>query len=165
MADKQLLVSWLNDAYAMETALVPILENHAKDAKAHPTIEARDREHAEQTRIQAERIRECLERLGEKPSKVKTALGSLFGMLQAPATGMFGDEIVKNFLMDYATEHFEIACYEALITACEQLGEGEIAAVCRENLREEQEMADWIKDYLPSVVSEYCRQPIGVKQS
>lgn len=165
MADRQLLIAWLNDAYAMENALVPILENHAKDAKQYPAIEARDREHAQQTRLQAERIRECLERLGEKPSATKSALGSLFGYLQAPATGMFGDELVKNFLMDYATENFEIACYEALIVASEQLGENEIAAVCRENLKEEQEMAEWIRDFLPSIVSEHVRGSVGVSQS
>jgi ferritin-like metal-binding protein YciE len=165
MADKQLLVAWLNDAYAMEMALVPILENHAKDANNHPAIEARDREHAEQTRKQAERIKGCLERLGEKPSKAKAALGSLFGYMQAPMTGMFSDELVKNFLMDYAIEHFEIACYEALITASEQLGENEIASVCRGILQEEQEMADWIRDFLPTIVSEHCQQPIASRQS
>jgi len=157
MHDRQLLISWLNDAYAMETALIPILENHAKDASAFPAIEAKDREHAAQTRQQAERIKGCLERLGEQPSKVKTALGSLFGFLQAPATGLFGDELIKNFLMDYATENFEIACYEALITAADQLGETEIAAVCRDILQEEQQMADWIRNNLPSVVAQYTR--------
>ena len=90
MADRQLLVTWLNDAYAMEKALVPVLENHAKDASAYPEVEARDREHAEQTRRHAELIKGCLEQLGESPSTVKTTLGSLFGFLQAPATGIFG---------------------------------------------------------------------------
>lgn len=157
MSDRQTLISWLNDAYAMETALIPILENHAKDARAFPAIEAKDREHAAQTRQQAERIKGCLERLGEQPSKVKTALGSLFGHLQAPATGLFGDELIKNFLMDYATENFEIACYEALSIAADQLGEPEIAAVCREIQQEEQQMADWIRNNLPGVVREYTR--------
>lgn len=157
MSDRQTLISWLNDAYAMETALIPILENHAKDARAFPAIEAKDREHAAQTRQQAERIKGCLERLGEQPSKVKTALGSLFGHLQAPATGLFGDELIKNFLMDYATENFEIACYKALSIAADQLGEPEIAAVCREIQQEEQQMADWIRNNLPGVVREYTR--------
>ena len=160
MSDRQTLVSWLNDAYAMEIALIPILENHAKDASAFPAIEAKDREHAAQTRLQAERVKACLERLGEQPSKVKTAIGSVFGFLQAPATGMFGDELVKNFLMDYATENFEIACYEALVTAADQVGEPEIASVCREILQEEQQMADWIRNNLPSVVAEYTRTPV-----
>ena len=42
MAHKELLINWLNDAYSMETALIPILENHAKDAKNYPDIQARD---------------------------------------------------------------------------------------------------------------------------
>lgn len=85
----------------------------------------------------------------------------VFGFLQAPATGMFGDELIKNFLMDYATENFEIACYEALVTAADQVGEPEIAAVCREILQEEQQMADWIRNNLPSVVAEYTRTPVA----
>lgn len=158
MANRELLVAWLNDAYAMEQSLIPILENHAKDASDHPEVEARDREHAEQTRQQAESIKGCLERLGESPSTVKSMMGSLFGNLQAPATGMFGDELVKNFVMDYAAENFEIACYDALITASEELGETEIAEVCRRIRQEEQAMADWIRSHLPSIVSEHCRQ-------
>lgn len=159
MADRQLLIAWLHDAYAMETALIPILENHAEDATRYPDVQARDREHALQTRQQAERLKECLERLGEKPSTVKTTLGSLFGRLQAPVTGMFSDEVIKNFLMDYATENFEIACYEALIAASEQVGEPEVARVCREILQEEQAMADWIRQRLPSIVVDHCRSP------
>ena len=39
--NNELLVAWLNDAYAMEQALVPALENHAKDAKDNVAARAR----------------------------------------------------------------------------------------------------------------------------
>ena len=57
MAHKELLITWLNDVYRVETALIPILENHAKDAKNHPDIQARNQQHIEETRRHAEGVR------------------------------------------------------------------------------------------------------------
>jgi len=158
MNRKELLVDWLNDAYAMEKALIPVLENHAKDAKDHPMVKAKDEEHLAETRRHAELVEECLARLGEKPSSTKQMLGSIFGMLQAPMTGLAGDEIVKNFLTDFAAENFEIACYEALVHAATEFGEPEIAATCRQILEEERRMAQWLQDHLPQIVSEYAHE-------
>ena len=158
MTQKELLIAWLNDAYALEKALVPVLENHAKDAKDHPKIQARDEEHLEETRRHAELVKGCLERLGETPSTAKQVLGTLFGAMQAPATGMYRDEIVKNFLTDFAAENFEIASYEALVHAAEEMGEMEIAATCRGILEDERRMASWLLENLPDVVREQCRQ-------
>lgn len=151
---KDLLVAWLNDAHAMEQGLVPVLENHAKDAREHPEIEGRIRQHVQETRRHAELVRGCLERLGEKPSKTKAALAKVFGNFQAPTTGMFTDENVKNGLSDYAVENFEIAAYSALIHAAEQMGEPEIASTCEEIRREEEQMAEWLQQQLPRIVEE-----------
>lgn len=41
-APREMLIAWLNDAHTTEQALVPILENHARDAREHPDIQARD---------------------------------------------------------------------------------------------------------------------------
>jgi ferritin-like metal-binding protein YciE len=40
MKGKETLIAWLNDAYAMEQALIPVLENHAEDAKDFPDVAA-----------------------------------------------------------------------------------------------------------------------------
>lgn len=161
MSNRDVLVSWLNDAYAMESALVPILENHARDAKEHPALQARIEEHVGETRRQAEMVKGCIERLGSSPSTAKKALGSLFGMVQAPATGMAADELVKNAIMDFASENFEIASYEALLTAARQCDEPEVAAVCEQILVEERQMAQWLQENLPGLVQGYCRQAAG----
>jgi ferritin-like metal-binding protein YciE len=65
---------------------------------------------------------------------------------------MFADETVKNGLMDYATEHFEIACYRALSETARNLNQQHVAQVCGEILRDEQEMADWLSAQLPKIV-------------
>ena len=74
------------------------------------------------------------------------------GSIQGVATGMFEDELVKNALMDYASENFEIACYQALIVAAERFGDEETVSVCRDILRDEQEMAAFLSNALPNVV-------------
>jgi ferritin-like metal-binding protein YciE len=153
-----LLIAWLNDAYAMESALIPILENHASDVQEDPAAHARIRQHADETRRHAERVKECVERLGSSTSATKTGFATLSGYMQSVSTGMFSDELVKNALMDYATEHFEIACYQALSAAAQQLGHPEIAAVCDEIMREERAMAEWLQGQLSTIVRQSVAQ-------
>lgn len=151
MTSKDQLVSWLNDAYSMERSLLMVLENHAKDGRDFPEIKTRDEQHLAETRHHADNLERCLAILGEKPSKTKGAIGSVMGKVQGAASGAFRDEIVKNFLSDYAAEHMEIACYESLIVAAEELGYPEIARMCRENLADEEDMAAWLKERIPEV--------------
>jgi ferritin-like metal-binding protein YciE len=150
--EEEQLIAWLNDAYAMEKAQVPILENHANDARRHPEVRERDLQHLKETKEHARDIKRCLEHLGEKPSATKKAIGRVTGAMQSVATEPFQDELMKNFLMDYAAEHFEIACYRSLITAAEEAGHPKIARVCQEILEEEEAMAEWLRDHLPKAV-------------
>lgn len=98
--NKDLLVRWLNDAYAMEHQLLPVLENHAKDVKNNPPAQQRIRQHIDETKRHAERMEQCVKRLGASPSTMKSTLASLMGSAQAISTGMFRDEIVKNALSE-----------------------------------------------------------------
>jgi ferritin-like metal-binding protein YciE len=156
---RETLLSWLNDAYAMEKGLVQVLENHAKDAKDHPEMYRRITEHLEKTRLHAERVRECVERLGGSISSVKTAMGAVSGFVHGRTTGVSPDELVKNALGDYASEHLEIACYKALIVAARSLGEQEVVRVCESILHDEEDMARWLDLNLPKAVQEYLGQP------
>jgi ferritin-like metal-binding protein YciE len=151
MSARQLLASWLRDAHAMETGLVPILENHARDVEANREMAARIKRHAEETRRHAQLVRGCLQRLDSDTSTVKTGLAAVMGTIESVSTAMFGDEILKNALMDYASEHFEIACYRALVEAATAADETEIAATCSEILREEEQMAEWLSTELPRI--------------
>ena len=153
MPHEDLVKAWLKDAYAMEMALVPVLENHAKDAKDYPEFRDRIQEHVEQTKHHAELVKQCLNRLGEQPSAVKSMIGDLTGLVQSVATGAFQDELVKNSLTDYATENFEIASYSALAAAAQELGDTETERVCEEIMTEEQDMADWLDEHLPEAVT------------
>ncbi|HYP16383.1 MAG TPA: ferritin-like domain-containing protein [Opitutus sp.] len=144
-------ITWLNSAYSMEQSLEKVLQNHAKDASDFPEIRDRIERHIAETRGHAERVRECLSLLDETPSTAKSVIGNITGMVQGASTGLFRDELIKNFLGDYASEHFEIACYRSLIAAAEDLEQPEIAELCRANLRDEEEMARWLEDSIPQV--------------
>lgn len=120
----------------------------------------RIRRHIDETQTHLNRIEQCLTQLGTTPSAVKTAMGSVFGTVQSVMTGMFSDEMIKNALGDYGAEQFEVAAYTALVAAADELGEDEIARLCEQNLRDDQLMAAWLEQQIPTVVAQMI-----VKQS
>jgi ferritin-like metal-binding protein YciE len=154
MTGKDVLIAWLNDAHGMENALVQILEHQIKDAKDYPQVQTKLEQHLEQTRRHAQMVKGCVEALGGNTSAVKTGMANLFGQMQALSTGPAKDEMVKNALADYAAENFEVASYTALIHAAQQLSEPQTARVCQQILQEDQAMADWIEQNLPTLVQQ-----------
>jgi ferritin-like metal-binding protein YciE len=159
MATDQLL-SWLNDAYAMELGLAPILENHARDA-VDSGARARIERHAAETRRHAELLQQCIERLGGHVSVVRAAVSAVMGGVESLATAPFRDELVKNSLMDYASEHFEIACYRALMIASREAGCDDVVKTCEKILAEEIAMAAWLENQIPTVVLGAMRGPMA----
>jgi ferritin-like metal-binding protein YciE len=148
------LIAWLNNAYAMETQLVPVLTAHAGEPGVSNAARQRLIEHATESQRHAARLEEALTQLGTSHSVLKSAIGSVMGVVQSVETTLFSDKVVKNALMDYAAEQFEIAAYQALIVAANELGEIEVAALCRRNLEEDRQMVAWLEEQLPSIVVE-----------
>lgn len=148
-----LVIAWLNDALAMENALAVVLQHRIKDAKGFPAVEQLDRQHLAETLEHAARVKQCIARLGAKPSTVKSLFGTIFGAMQAPMTGLAKDEVVKNCLVDHAAEQFEVASYAALIAAANEIGDTETATICEQNRREDEAMAAKLMAGLPAVVA------------
>lgn len=152
------LSAWLKDAYSMEIGLVPVLENHAKDAKDNPQLRARIEQHVLETRRHADLVKGCLERLGEKPNAIKSAVGKVTGVVTSAITAPFEDDIVKNGLADFATENFELASYKALAHAAQRDGDMETASVCQQIMQDEKNMAMYLDQALPTVVEQAMRK-------
>lgn len=157
MPQREQIISWLKDAHAVEQSLANILQQHIKDAADNPVMRERLEQHLRETHQHADRVRECLESLGESPSGMKSMAGSAMGMVEGMSTGMFRDEMVKNVIADYAAEHFEMGCYSALAAAAEDAGFSEIAQTCREIFGEEAEMADWLEEQIPEVARQHLQ--------
>lgn len=155
MTRREELLHWLNDAYSMELTNIKILEEHIRDAEQFPEIQGRLRSHLGETRRHADRVRHCIEDIGGKVSRSKAMLGNMLGRMKSMSTGMFNDELVKNALSDSATEHFEVACYKSLIAAAEDLGEERVIHACRQNMEEDQAMADWVDSQVPHVTRRF----------
>jgi ferritin-like metal-binding protein YciE len=147
------LVTWLDDAHAMETGLVGILQSHASHFTEFPGAADRIRRHVTETEQHARRLEQCLAQLGAAPSGVKSTLSSLMGTIEGASTVMFRDRLAKDVLADYAAEQFEVACYTALVSVALRLGYTDVARLCEDNLREDMAMAEWLLEQVPDVVS------------
>ncbi len=154
MAQQDLFISWLHDAYAMEINLTHVLEHRVDDAKNYPSIQMKDQQHLDQTRQHAEMVKSILERLGENTSAVKSGMAHIMGNVQAISTGPTKDEMVKNCLADYASESFEIACYRSLITAAQGLGDSTAAQTFQRILQDEQDAASFLLSVIPDVTQD-----------
>lgn len=158
METQEQLVSWLRDAHAMELNVAATLQRHVAAAADHPEWRDRLERHLRDTRDHARRVSACLDQLKAGTSAVKDATGNFMGAIQGVATNFLADDIVKNALIAYAMEHFEIASYSALVAAAEQAGFVEIAHTCSDLLREEVQMALWLEDEIPKLTRRYVEE-------
>ena len=152
------LMDWLRDAHAMEEQAEQILSGQAKRIEHYPHLRAAIERHLEETREQARRVRQCIERRGGDTSTLKDATAKVVAFGQN-LSGMFAsDEVVKGALASYAFEHMEIASYKALILATQEIGEPTLGESLKEVLAEEEAMAQWLDSQLPAIVREAVTQ-------
>jgi ferritin-like metal-binding protein YciE len=149
------VISWLNDAYAMERSLEVMLRKQAENGDAHHAIRERARIHLDETEAHAERVGQCLEMLGETPSTIKSVAGQVMEFAKGTMSKMATDERVKDFLCAYGAEYFEVASYKALIASASVAGVEEIVPLLEKNLKEDQVMGAWLDDNVSAVVRDY----------
>lgn len=154
MTKKEMYLRWLNDAYAMEEGIATSLSKQADALEDEPEARMMVQDHLEQTRIQSDKVKECIERQGGDVSSVKSASSKVAGWLDNVMMGMMHDKLVKIAIADHAIEHLEMAAYRALMTAAEEMGDSETKEVCQEILREEEAMAEKLLHKIPQVTKQ-----------
>ena len=149
----ELLISWLNDAYAMEQAQIRMLERFSTDFEPYPDIRSELRQHLIETRQQLDDIRECLTTLGVAPRAAQrpTPIQGLYP--DSSHVTFKEDELVKNLLVLHACEHYEHITYLALAEGARQASQDEIADICERIAEEEMAMAEWVEEQVPVVVA------------
>ncbi|MER9445743.1 DUF892 family protein [Mesorhizobium sp. M0340] len=152
---REWFVQWLRDAHAMEEQAETMLNGQLSRIENYPELRERIRQHLDETKQQAARLKSCLDQMDEGSSMMKDAGGKLTAMAQSLSGVFAGDEVMKGSLASYTFEHMEIASYTILIAAARSLGETEVLRACEENLREEVAMADWLKSRLPSTAEQF----------
>ncbi|MGQ3357016.1 MAG: ferritin-like domain-containing protein, partial [Phreatobacter sp.] len=113
--DDDRLDQWLRDAHAMEQQAVKMLDGMAGRIENYPELKARIARHAEETRLQAATLEDCLKRRGTDVSTLKDVAGKVMGMGQGLSGLVVGDEIIKGSMAGYTFEHMEIAAYRVLV--------------------------------------------------
>jgi ferritin-like metal-binding protein YciE len=163
MADsyKDLYITGLRDAHALETQAVELLKRQVERLENYPAMSERLRQHIEESRNQATRIERILDNFGTSQSTLKDAGLGLVGNLLALAHAPAPDEVVKNTLANYAFEHYEIASYRGLLTMAEMAGDASGPKLLQESLEEEIRMAEWINQHLSETVRTYMQRNIS----
>jgi len=142
------LISYIQDAYAMENHIVEILEKQVKATQRFPDIQAQIQQHLEATKQHRQRMEYRLGFYNTKPSAVKDAVTSVMGNVAGAAAGARTDSLAKDARDDYATEHLEIAAYELLIATAQAFGDRDTIQACEMNLRDEVVMAHWLESHM-----------------
>lgn len=162
MNTKDELMDWLRDAYAMERGLEVSLRKMADSEETPFALRERARLHLHQTGEHAEAVKQALEELGSDTSALKTGLAKTMESLKGFGTFFAKDEEIKDILAASAMEHFEIACYRAIRTGASLLGLTSVEMMCDRILFEEEEMAKWLDEHLPEVVTHYLQHEAHV---
>ncbi len=155
---KEHVLDWLRDAHAMEQQAEQMLKAQSGRLKHYPQLKARIDQHLEGTLGQQKIVAECIERLGGSTSTVKDLGGKLMAFAHAAGGMTMTDEVVKGAIMSYVFENLEIASYTALIAAAKRCGDLETKAACERILPQEQAMAQWLLEHIPSISTEYLQR-------
>ena len=127
--------------------MLPRLEREARDDELKEGF----RRHLEETRRHVQNVEQAFKVLGAEPQG--TAAPAIKGLkTQHEGFASAADDDVLPDVLDAvsagsaaATEHHEIAEYEGAITLAQGLGLGGVAEVLQENLRDDEQMLNGVK--------------------
>ncbi|MDQ2803269.1 MAG: ferritin-like domain-containing protein [Pseudomonadota bacterium] len=160
----EIYTTGLRNQHAVENRAVELLTRQVERLENYPEMEARMRQHIEESRVQAQRIEELLSSLGTSHSSLKDTALSLAGNMAALMHTVAPDEVLKNSLANYAFEHFEIASYKSLLALSDAVGRAADQPALKQSLGEEIDMAQWLDQHLADTTLRFLqRSEAGLK--
>ncbi|ESY64452.1 ferritin-like domain-containing protein [Mesorhizobium opportunistum] len=154
---REIFVVGLRNAHAMENQALSIMKPQVERIENYPEVADRLRRHIQETEGQIARLEAVLDGLDEEHSTLKDTALSMVGSMAAMGHSMAGDEIIKNSLANFAFENYEIAAYNSLLVLAEAGGFQDAERVLKQNLSEEEAMANWLKENLSDVTLRYAK--------
>jgi ferritin-like metal-binding protein YciE len=148
----------LRNQHAVENQAIELLERQVGRLENYPEMEARMRQHIEESREQARRLEDLLAQHDTSHSSVKDTMMSLVGNLAALGHTPAPDEVLKNTMANFAFEHYEIASYKSLLTLADLAGQDGARTALETSLREEEQMAAWIEEHIDATVRRYVER-------
>jgi ferritin-like metal-binding protein YciE len=152
---RSVFVTGLQNAHAVENQALALIDRQLDRLVRYPEISERLRAHRVETEVQIRRLDEILATLNARNSSIKDFALNFMGNMAALGTVMAADEVLKDQMINYAFENFEVASYRSLIALAEAGDFAAATGLLRETLREEEAMAAWVLDSLPSLTLKY----------
>src|ERR687886_1000787 len=163
------LVEHFNEMLSAENAGIDYLQARIDQT---PILAAKQRmeQHLAEARAQQDRLRQLISRLGGEPTDSKADLP----ILKPPTTSMIKKTVkdtvksmtggtdnpiaeemeLMNAKQDLIIENAEIVAYEMLIQICQRSNLGDAIPILKQNLSEEESMANWIKTNPPVMLDQ-----------
>ncbi|MFC4552862.1 MULTISPECIES: DUF892 family protein [Halorussus] len=142
----------LEDIYYAEHEIVDALEDLENQVE-HDDIKQAFRDHREQTQGHIERLEEVFDMLSEPPEEEECeAIQGIIAEQKEFAEQDPDQEVLDVFNVTAAqkVEHYEIAAYGNLAMLADRLGMDEAGDILHENLEEEEETLEKLKDLAES---------------
>ena len=154
----------LQNAHAMETQAIQLLQRQVERLQNYAEMEARIRQHIIESEQQRKRLEEVLGTLSETHSPLKDTAMGILGNLAAMGHTPAPDEVIKNTMANFAFEHYEMAAYKILLSMADTTGHATALSALKQNLQEEEDMARWIDEHIaPTTVMFLQRSEAGQK--
>ena len=156
---RERLVRYLNDAWAVEKGLVPVLKDMSDDAN-DPQIKALFEQHRQITHQQEEALEARIRALGEEPSGSKGFFSqfiSQIGEFLHRAKDDY-DQTTQHLMKAYATENFECAMYRSLEVYATEIGDTDTANLARAHMQQEKDAAQKVWELIDAA----ARRPVQV---
>ena len=151
----ELFHTGVRNLHTLEVGAIELTERQVERLENYPEMAARLRQHNVESKAQAERLVEILNRHETTPSAAKNTVGAVVGNVAAALHAPAPDEVLKNTFANFAFEHQEIASYTSLITMAEKIGDTASLAPLRQSLSEEVAMAKWIGEQIVPTTVRY----------
>jgi ferritin-like metal-binding protein YciE len=152
---RSVFVTGLQNAHAVEQQALALIDRQLDRLVNYPEVADRLRSHRVETETQITRLDDILATLNARSSSFKDMALNFMGNMAALGNVMAGDEILKDQMVNYAFENFEVASYRSLIALSEAGDYAASTALLRDTLREEEAMAAWVLDSLPELTLKY----------
>lgn len=172
------LIQYLNEAYGKEKQLETILQAQIKLFQK-PAIKKRLQEHYKETKAQSKGLEKRIKALGGKAatqdlpgpditdnavgavaSVANKALAAAKGPVQALRGTSASDNQLRNARDAYWNEAEEIAHYNVIEAAADQLGDKETVKLAREYRRQEERMQTFIEKQIPALMKDVIKEEV-----
>ena len=152
---RERVIEWLRDIHAAEEQAHTLLQKTARQIEGHAEFCAGLDRHAELSKQQAARLKDCLDELGEGTSALKVATGQASALIQSLSGYVVGDEPIKALLAISSFTQMEASSYRILSAGARIAGLDKATSLCRSHLAEEEDFARWLEEQTETVTSRF----------